>query len=112
MPNPFLEGSPHNQMTRISEFASEFHTLDREHVNPLPWMTITTDEAINCLEAAFFDSCVATQASVIKALTLLRVFDNYPKQRINDFIIRANSDTQAHYISEAISCLKKVNTID
>ncbi len=61
------------------------------------------------LEAAFFDSCVATQASIIKTLALLRVFDNYPEQRIQDFINRTNSDTQAMFILDQIRRLEKLN---
>lgn len=106
--NPFLEGSPYEQEIRILEFAMNYHLIKD---NPLPWMATHIHDPFVLLEDAFIDSCVATQACVIKAMALIRAFDDYSAQRIDSFINRAQMDSQAFFISDAIDRLMVLNSI-
>ncbi len=62
MPNPFLEGAPHSQMMRILEFTAGYHFIKESESPPCSWLDIPHEDAIERLEYAFFDSCVATQS--------------------------------------------------
>jgi hypothetical protein len=107
MPNPFLEGAPHNQMMRLFEFAANFH-LNNESQPAFHWLELSHDDAIDRLEDAFFDSCVATQSCVVKAMTLMHVYDDYPGTRVIRFIERARRDPQAPTITEALDKLAAI----
>ena len=109
MPNPFLEGAPYTQMMRALEFAAEYHTISKDsNSNPLQWLTVPQGEAIQLLEDAFFDSCVATQSYVVKSIALMVIFDNYPRDRVEQFIKRASSENQAYFIHDALIKLSKL----
>ena len=110
MPNPFLEGAPHTQMMRILEFATEYHTIKESESAPCFWLDIPHEDAIDRLEDAFFDSCVATQSCVVKAIALMYLFDDYSKERVNRFLYRANIDGQASFIKDALNKLSDIVT--
>ena len=104
--NPFLEGAPFQQMQRIMEYALEYHIFPHDH-QPLHWLNIPAEQAIDFLFDAFFDSCVATQSAVIKAATLLFIYDQVPYEQINAFIIDARRDEQAFFISRLLDRLEE-----
>jgi|SRR5690554_2741105 len=110
MPNPFLEGAPYTQMMRILEFAAEYHIIKGSESSPCSWLDIPHEHAIDKLEDAFFDSCVATQSCVVKAIALIYLFDGYPEERVNGFLKRANAQSQAPFIKDALDKLSDTVT--
>jgi len=106
--NYFLEGAPATQIQRAMEFACEYHMIEESN-NPLPWLNIPRNQAFDQLQSAFFDSCVATQAAIIKALALIKIFDDCPPHIIQGFIDKASGESQAPYISDAIRRLQEVS---
>lgn len=104
MQNPFLEGSVYDQRIFINEFSERFYMRNPEDQTKALSM-------LPMLEDALFDSCVATQVSIIKAITLLRIYDNYPATRVQQFIERAQNAGLSLFVQRKLAQLAQVNTM-
>lgn len=106
MQNYFTEGSPYEQWTRIMEFALEYHIFlddpdecQRRYNNDVNTM-------IDYLKNAFNDSSQFTKAAVIKALVLMKIFDNYDEVDLKNYLNSLDNDS--YFINRIIDKAKTI----
>jgi len=93
MSNYFTEGSAYQQYSRIMEFALEYHIFLKDPNACQRRYNNNVNAMIEYLKNAFHDSCQSTKAAVIKALVLMKIFDNYNEVDLKNYLNSLNQDS-------------------